>query len=138
MSAANKAALDYTMHGASLLAFAAAGTLRIIYSRKIIHNLDRALGAGALALAASDTAGFANTSYFSALVVIAAKHRHTRGISYDVDYRIRTGANAKSAAYALLRVYLCNVSFVYRNSVAGANSHAIAIAEAGKCAESVA
>ena len=69
MSSADKVAEVNTLHRAYVVTGSAAGTLVVIYSSKIVLNLNCALGAALFTLSAGDTAVKTNLSYLSALVV---------------------------------------------------------------------
>ena len=70
MSSADKAAHVNTAYGTNLGTLAAAGAQRVVYSRKIVLYLNRAVRTGLFALHTADTAVRARLSRYSALVVI--------------------------------------------------------------------
>ena len=138
MRAANKVSFVDCSDRAGVLTSAAAGTFFVIDNRKIIYYLYCALGAYLLALSAGYTALIAEFAYGSAFIVVITLNDNSYRVVYKMYNSVRTSLYAKSAAYTFSRVNVSNTLFVNTNSIARANRNAVAVAKAGKGAESVA
>jgi len=129
----------YTFNGTRIVARAAACTLGVIYGGEVVYYGYRALGANLLTLAAGYTAILADVAYLCSLIMARTLNDDTRGIGNKVNNAAGTLGSAKTAANALFGIYLGNTLLgVNADSIAGANLHTVAIAEAGKGTLSVA
>ena len=133
MSATDEVSEVNTFHRAYVVTGSAAGTLRVIYSSKIVFNLNCTLGTALFTLSAGDTAVEANLSYLSTLVVTRALNDNARGVVNKMDNVIGTSLGTKTAAYALSGVNLGNSLFrIDANRISGANLYTVAISKASK------
>ena len=120
----------YTLLGAYLVASTTAGTLLIINYSKVVYNLNCSLGAGLLTLHTADTTVGACLVGYSALIIAGALNNHTGLLAYYMNNAVRTGLSAKTAAYALSRINVCDAVFgIDGNSILGANRDTVAISE---------
>lgn len=138
MGAADKTSLMYAMHRAYFPAFTARYTLVVIYSRKIIYYLYCLGRTGALALSAGYAAVLAELANLCSLVVIVAFNYYTSNVVYKMNYSVRTGALAKTAADTLFRVYFGYTSLGYSYRITGTYVCAVTVSKTGKGAEPVA
>ena len=134
MCAADEVALVDTVNGAGIGTFAAAGALIVIDSRKIIDHLDSAMGAGLLALTASDTAVLTALAHCGTLIVIGALYNNALGILDKMDNAVGALACTHTATDTLGGIDLGN-AVINGDGVLGADSHAVAVAEAGVSTE---
>ena len=134
MRAAVEVFLCDAVNGTSLGAFAAAGTFFVVNNCKIVLNVDRSVGAGLFALAASNTTVFTSLSGDCSLVVIGAENRNARSVLDKRDNLVWAGANTDSATDTALRIYPCNTVF-NSDSVLRAGSNTVAVAETSEGAK---
>ena len=137
MCAADEVALVDTMNGAGLGTLATAGALVIVDNGEVINNLYCAVGTGLLALAAGNTAVFAALTNCRALIVIGALDNHADSVVYKMDNVMGALACTHTATDTLGGIDL-GYAIINGDSVLGANSHAIAVAEAGISAKLIA
>ena len=117
--------------GTSVNAGAAARALGVIEERKVLVHSDRAVGAGACTLGASDTAVGTHFTGDSALIVVRASDRDDGALLLHLDGLMRTGLGAKSTARAEARDDLC-YAVVNEDRVIGTNRCAVAETDAGE------
>ena len=108
MCSAAEVILVNTSDRTSILTSSAAGTLVVIYNRKVVYNLNRTVGAGLLTFAAGNTAVLAELANNSTLVMVVTKNNNTGCIAYNVKQTVGTFLYTKTAADALLRINSCN------------------------------
>ena len=137
MCSANKVSFVNAMHGAYLSALTAGDTLAIVDSCEVIDDLYCLGGTVLFTLTASDTAPLAELTHLCALIVVIALNGNRYGVVYEVDYTVGTGALTEAAADTFLGVYICDTALGNRDSITGADLGTVAVAEAGKGAESV-
>ena len=134
MCAANEVSFVYAVHRTYFPAFTARNTLVIIYSCKIIHYLYCLGGTGALALSAGYTTVLTELANLYTLVMIVAFNYYARNVIYQMNYSVRTGALAKTAANTFFRVYLGNSTLGYSYRITRADICAVTVSKAGKSA----
>ena len=132
---ANKVSFVNAFYGAYAFACAATGAFIVINGCKVINNLDRSDRAGFFALAAGDASVRAGLSYRRAFVVAITGNDDARRIFDKVNDTVGAFLYAKSATDAFFRLNSGNAVLADANSVAGANSYAIAVSEAGEGAK---
>ena len=137
MCATDEVALVDTVNGAGLGTLAAAGALIVINNRKIIDHLDSAVGAGLLALTASDTAVLTALAHCGTLIVIGALYNNALGILDKMDNAVGALSCAHTATDTLGGIDLGN-AVVDGDSILGTNANTIAVTETGISAELVA
>ena len=115
---------------ASINAKTAAGALGVIEKGKILVHGDRAVGAGACALGASDTAVGAHLTGESALVVVGTSDSDDGAVLLHLDGAVRTGLRAKTAARAEARDDLC-YAVGNDDCIVGTNRSTVAKTDAG-------
>lgn len=130
MCAADEVTLVDAMHGAGRGAGATAGALAIVDNGEVVDHLDRALGTGLLALAASNTAVLAALAYRRTLIVVRALNNNALGILDKMNDTVGTLSYAHTASDTLSRIDASN-AILDSDSVLGTDSHAVTIAEAG-------
>ena len=91
--------MDY-VDGASVNAEPAARALGVIENGKVVVHCDSAVGAGACALGASDTAVCTHLAGESALVVVRTADSDDRAVFNHLDGAVRTVLCAESATRA--------------------------------------
>ena len=130
MCAAEEVVLVDTVNGASLGTLATACALVIIDNGKVVNNLYCAVGTGLLALAAGNTSVLAALANSRALIVIRALDNHADSIVYKMDNVMGALACTHTATDTLGGIDL-GYAIINSDSVLGADSHAVAVAEAG-------
>ena len=118
-------------------AFAAIGTQVHINGGQIVDNLSRAIGTGALALFAADTAGLADLTGVCTLVTAGAAYISSRRGRNDIDQMIGALLGAQATADAKSTVNHRD-AFYDRDRAIGADRNTIAIAQTAVAAASAA
>ena len=118
-------------NGTSIDASAAACALGVIEKGKILVHSDRAVGASACTLGASDTTVGAHLAGESTLIVVRAADRDYGAVLLHLDGAVRTGLCAKTATRAEARNNFC-YAVVNEDRVVGANRCAVAKTDAGE------
>ena len=137
MGAADEITHMYAVNRAYVLTFTARGTFVIIYTGEVVYDLYGAGGTGLFALAAGYAAVLAEFSDLLALVMIVTLNYYAGNILNEMDYTVGTGRSAKTAADALLGIYLGYASVGDHDSISGTNLGAVTVAKTSKGAESV-
>ena len=122
------------VNGASLGTLAAAGALVVFDNGKVVNNLYCAVGTGLLALAAGNTAVLAALANSRALIVIRALYNDALCIFDKMDNVVGALACTHTATDTLGRIDL-GYAVINGDGVLGADSHAVAVAEAGVSTE---
>ena len=137
MGTADKIALMYTMDRANFSAFSAGNTFIVINSCEVINDPNSLGGTNFFALTASDTAVLTELAYLYTLIVIIALNDNACNVVNKVDYSVRAGALAKTAADTFLGVDFGNSALGNRDSISWAYLSAVTVTEAGEGTESV-
>ena len=137
MSTTNKVSFVDTVDGANLNARATTCAKTVVDSSEVVLNSDSALRTGLLTLHTADTAVGTVLTGKSALILVGTFHNDTGGVIDEVDDTVGALTYADTTTDTLSGV---NVSYAVFNGdcVLGANSCAVAVAEAGVGAELVA
>ena len=137
MCAAEEVVLVDTVNGADFCTLATACALVVIDNGEVVNNLYCAVGTGLLALAAGNTAVLAALANCRALIVIGALDNHADSVVYKMDNVMGALACTHTATDTLGGIDL-GYAIINGDSVLGADSHAIAVAEAGISAKLIA
>ncbi len=138
MSTADKITAVYTMNRANIVTSSAACALIIVDGGDIIHEGYCAFGAFLYAKTAGYAAVCTNALYCKTFVVVVALYNNAFGIIYKMNYAVGAGFYAKTATDTAARVDSCDIFFfINADCITGANIYTVAVAEAGKGAESV-
>ena len=134
MCAAEEVVLVDAVNGADFCTLATACALVVVDNGKVVNNLYCAVGTGLLALAAGNTAVLTALANCRALIVIRALDNHADSIVYKMDNVMGALACTHTATDTLGGIDLGN-AIINGDSVLGADSHAVAVAEAGVSTE---
>ena len=137
MCAAEEVVLVDTVNGADFCTLATACALVVIDNGEVVNNLYCAVGTGLLALAAGDTAVLTALANCRALIVIRALDNHADSVVYKMDNVMGALACTHTATDTLGGIDL-GYAIINGDSVLGADSHAVAVAEAGISAKLIA
>ena len=130
MRSADEVTLVEASYGTNSRALSATGAEGVIDGCKIVLYLDGSVGAGLLALHASDTAVGADLTGNRALVVVGALNCNLYGIVDQLDDMVGAGSCADTSTDTLLRIDICNVVYD-ADSVLRTYINAVAVSEAG-------
>ena len=122
------------VNGADSGTLAAAGALVVVDNGKVVNNLYCAVGTGLLALAAGNTAVLAALANSRALIVIRALYNDALCIFDKMDNVVGALACTHTATDTLGGIDLGN-AVINGDGILGADSHAVAVAEAGVSTE---